>query len=284
MYTAADPPQRAPSSEGTPSGEDTASFEGAIGPGTSGVWCFGDDVDTVRELAGAGFDWVALDAQHGKFDRRSLIANGRNLTAAGAAFAVRVAAVDPAAIGLALDAGASTVIVPQVDTAEDARLAVTAARYPPQGSRSWGPLAPLWGRAPTGTTGPQPQLAVMIESATALANIGEITAVPGVDLIFVGPFDLALSLAMSVEELVAEEDGALALIAAAAATARLGAGIFAGTPSRARDLRARGYDRAAVTTDVEVIRAGARALLESGRRPGGPPGPAPHPVRPAGRP
>jgi 2-keto-3-deoxy-L-rhamnonate aldolase RhmA len=225
------------------------------------VWCFGDDVDTVRALAESGFDWVALDAQHGKFDRRSLIDNGRNLTSAGAAFAVRVAAADAAAIGLALDAGASAVIVPQVDTAGDARLAVAAGKYPPLGSRSWGPLAPLWGRTPAGTDGTQPQLAVMIESAAALANIEEITAVPGVDLVFVGPFDLALSLATTVDALLDGGDGVLERIAAAAHAAGLAAGIFAGTPQRARELRARGYDRAAVSTDIEVIRAGARALL-----------------------
>jgi 2-keto-3-deoxy-L-rhamnonate aldolase RhmA len=101
----------------------------------------------------------------------------------------------------------------------------------------------------------------MIESAAALANIEEITAVPGVDLVFVGPFDLALSLATTVDALIDGEDGVLERIAAAAHAAGLAAGIFAGTPQRARELRARGYDRAAVSTDIEVIRAGARALL-----------------------
>ncbi len=233
----------------------------AIGPGSSGVWCFRDDADTVLALARSGFDWVALDAQHGRFDRRSLIDNGRALTGAGRAFAVRTAGPDPAGIGLALDAGASTVIVPQVDTPDEARRVVDAGRYPPGGSRSWGPLAPLWGHEAVPPAAAAPQLGVMIESAAALANVGAIAEVPGVDLLFVGPFDLALSLGTTVDALLAEEDGPLAEIAAASSAAGKAAGIFAGDPERARTLRARGFDRIAVATDSGVIAAGARAVL-----------------------
>jgi 2-keto-3-deoxy-L-rhamnonate aldolase RhmA len=233
----------------------------AIGPGSSGVWCFQDDVDTVLALARAGFDWVALDAQHGTFDRRSLIDNGRALTGAGLAFAVRTAGADPAGIGFALDAGASAVIVPQIDTADEARRVVDAGRYPPGGSRSWGPLAPLWGHEAVPPAAASPQLAVMIESAAALAHAGSIAAVPGVDLLFVGPFDLALSLGTTVDALLADAGGPLAEIAAAASAGGKAAGIFAGDPGRARTLRARGFDRIAVATDSAVIAAGARAVL-----------------------
>ncbi|MHA7264629.1 HpcH/HpaI aldolase family protein [Arthrobacter sp. TMN-37] len=234
---------------------------GVIGPGSSGVWCFADDVDTVLALARSGFDWLALDAQHGRFDRRSLIDTGRALVGAGTGFAVRVAGADPAGIGLALDAGAATVIVPQVDTAEEARRAIGAGRYPPHGSRSWGPLAPLWGHEAPPPAAAAPQLAVMIESAAALENVASIAAVPGVDLLFVGPFDLALSLGTTVDALLADDGGPLAAIAGAAAAAGRAAGIFAGDPGRARILRARGFDRIAVATDAGVIAAGARAVL-----------------------
>ncbi len=232
-----------------------------IGPGSSGVWCFRDDVDTVLALARSGFDWVALDAQHGRFDRRSLIDNGRALAGAGLAFVVRTAGPDPAGIGLALDAGASAVIVPQIDTADEARRVVDAGRYPPQGSRSWGPLAPLWGHEAAPPAAAAPQLGVMIESAAALGNVRSIAAVPGVDLVFVGPFDLALSLGTTVDALLAEGGGPLTEIAGAASAAGKAAGIFAGDPERARILRARGFDRIAVATDSGVIAAGARAVL-----------------------
>ena len=69
-------------------------------------------------------------------------------------------------------------------------LAVAAAHYPPGGSRSWGPFAPLWGREAPGPAQASPQLAAMVESARSLANVDAIAAVPGVDLLFVGPFDL----------------------------------------------------------------------------------------------
>ncbi len=212
-------------------------------------------------LARSAFDWVALDAQHGEFDRRALVEAGRVLTAGGHPFAVRVARVDSADIGLALDVGASTVVVPLVDTVDDARLAVTAAHYPPRGHRSWGPLAPLWGQEATGAEQASPQVAVMIESALGLANVDAIAAVAGVDLLFVGPFDLSLSLGVSVDDLLADPVGPLSTVRRAAEAAGIGVAAFAGTPERAGVLRQQGIDCLAVTTDAAVLAAGSESLL-----------------------
>jgi 4-hydroxy-2-oxoheptanedioate aldolase len=239
-----------------------ASGSGPLTPASNGVWCFIDNAVMLGALARSAFDWIALDAQHGQFDRGALIAAGQALTSSNNPFAVRVGRVDAGEIGLALDVGASAVIVPQVDTAEEARLAVTAASYPPRGTRSWGPLAPMWGlRAPDAATA-APQIAVMIESARSLANVDAIAAVPGVDLLFVGPFDLALSLGVPLDDLLADERGPLARIRAAAEAAGIGVAGFAGTPERARVLRALGFDCLAITTDTAVITAGAETILE----------------------
>jgi 4-hydroxy-2-oxoheptanedioate aldolase len=244
------------SSESNPGG--TA---GALTPSSSGVWCSIGNSVMLGALARSAFDWIALDAQHGEFDRRALIDAGRSLTSGKHRFAVRVGRVDAEQIGFVLDVGASTVIVPQVDTADDARKTVVAAQYPPTGTRSWGPLTPMWGLGAVDATDAAPQVAVMIESERALSNVGEIASVPGVDLLFVGPFDLALSLGVPLDDLLGDARGPLATIRQAAEAAGIGVAAFAGTPERARTLRDRGFDCLAVATDLSVLAAGADRIL-----------------------
>lgn len=233
---------------------------GVLTAGSSGCWCFLHHSAVLGTLLRSGFDWIVLDAQHGEFDGRALREAGQVLLSAGLRFGVRVSGIDPAAIGPALDVGASTVIVPQVDSAEDALAAVRFARYPPHGIRSWGPMAPLWG-IPAAPESAAPQLCVMIESAAAVANVQDIVDVPGIDLVFVGPFDLALSLGVPLDDVLLDDQGPLRTIAEAGRAAGVALGAFAGTPERARQLRALGFDRLAVTTDVAVIGEGSSSVL-----------------------
>ena len=230
-----------------------------------GVWTFSADVDLLRRLALCGFDWLALDAQHGPVDRAALHAIGRALGDAGAAFAVRVPAVDGAWIGAALDAGAAAVVVPSVTGAADAVLAARASRYPPVGDRSWGPLPPVWGgTAPDAATANDAvQCLVMVETPGALADVDEIAGTPGVDGLFVGPFDLALGLGTTVDALLDDHAPGNPLGAVVAAAARHGilVGAFAGSPVAAQRLRAHGIRCLAVTTDLAVVAEGSRALL-----------------------
>ncbi|MBT2503674.1 HpcH/HpaI aldolase/citrate lyase family protein [Curtobacterium sp. ISL-83] len=233
----------------------------ALSPGSNGIWCSTTDPVVLAALGRSSADWIALDAQHGPHTRATLAEAGRELARAGRPFAVRVGAVDAAAIGYALDIGASTVIVPQVETAAQAELVVRAAHYPPRGERSWGPLAPLWGAAPPDPTSARPQVAVMIETARGLDAVEAIASVPGVDLLFVGPFDLALSLGRDVDELLRDADGPLERIRHAGVAAGVMLGGFAGTGERAEHLRARGFDCVAVATDLGVIAAGVNTIL-----------------------
>lgn len=230
-----------------------------------GIWTFTGDVDLLRRLAAGGFDWVAVDAQHGPVDRTVLHAVGRALADARAALLVRVPAVDPVWIGAALDAGATAVVVPSVTGRADAVLAALASRYPPEGERSWGPFAPLWG-------GPAPDPAeanaavrclVMVETVGALADVEAIAATPGVDGLFVGPLDLALALGTTVDALLDDHSprNPLAVVVAAAEQHGILVAGFAGTPANARRLRAHGIRCLAVTTDLAVVAEGARALL-----------------------
>ncbi|MBM6403043.1 aldolase [Phycicoccus sp. CSK15P-2] len=233
--------------------------------GTRGIWTCTTDLDLLRRLARGEFDWLVVDAQHGPVGRGDLYAVGRALDGAPAPFLVRLPAVDAAWAGAALDAGAAGVIVPSVTGAADAERAALAARYPPLGERSWGPFPPLWGgEAPT------PEAAndtvrcwVMVETPGALDEVDAIAATPGVDGLFVGPFDLALSLGTTPDALLDDDspDGPLARVVAAARRQGLLAGGFAGTPDRARRMRAHGLDHLAVTNDAEVVDAGLRSLL-----------------------
>lgn len=230
-----------------------------------GVWTFTADVDLLRRLSTSGFDWVAVDAQHGPVDRATLHVIGRGLADAGAPFVVRVPAVDPGWIGAALDAGAAAVVVPSVTRTSDAVVAARASRYPPRGDRSWGPFAPLWGGvAPDpATADAAARCLVMVETPGALAEVDEIAATPGVDGLFVGPLDLALGLGTTVDALLDDHTPGNPLGSVVAAAERHGilVGAFAGTPANARRLRTHGIRCLAVTTDLAVVAEGSRGLL-----------------------
>jgi 2-keto-3-deoxy-L-rhamnonate aldolase RhmA len=225
-----------------------------------GIWVHSRDVDFVRTLAAAGFDWLVLDAQHSGLDRASLLDLGRALGDAGHPFGVRVASADFTAIGVALDAGASTIIVPQVDTAEQAAAAVRACYYPPLGERSRGEFAQLRAAAQRSVEQANAEIVcgVMIESAAALGNVAEIAAVPGLDMLFVGPNDLALSLGIGLDEVAA---GPLPVIGAAARANGLTLGAYAADVERVREFRAAGVEFLVAATDLSVVSVGASAVL-----------------------
>jgi 4-hydroxy-2-oxoheptanedioate aldolase len=231
-------------------------------PVRSGAWCLLGEPLTSARVAALGFDWVCLDAQHGAFGDASLLETLRTLPA-GTASVVRVASLDAAAIGRALDAGAGTVIVPLIDTAAQAAAAVDAAFYPPRGRRSWGPITPLWNVAAPGAADAETGLWIMVESRQALDELDAILAVPGITGVFVGPYDLALTLGITLDELLAAPDEAAPLrrIVAACAAAGIAAGAFAGEPVKAARLAELGFADVVVATDAGLLEAGARAVL-----------------------
>ena len=169
-------------------------------------------------LAGVGFDWLFVDAEHGAFDVRSIQAV---LQGAGreTPCLVRVPALSEAAIKQALDTGAAGVIVPMVNTAEQAELAVRWMRYPPLGARSLG-IARAQGyglrlREYLQSANDRLVLVAQAESAEAVHNIEAIVRVPGIDAVFVGPYDLAGSLGHPGEPGHEEVCGAIERIAQA---------------------------------------------------------------------
>ncbi len=147
------------------------------------------------ELMGAaGFDFVCVDQQHGLIGDDALLPMLQALAATGTPALVRVTANEPAAIGRALDRGAAGVVVPLVDSPEEADAAVAACHHPPRGGRSYGPTRTSWHGTP-----PDPLCVVMIETTAGVAALPRILEVDDVAGIFVGPSDLALSAGMPVE-------------------------------------------------------------------------------------
>jgi len=242
--------------------------EQILGDGRAdGVWCRLGEPLTVAQIARGGPAWLALDAQHGAFDDSAVIATMLALATVRERppVAVRVAGLSDPLIGRALDAGADIVVVPMIETAEDALAAVRAAHYPPLGRRSWGPMSDLWGAVPPSAVEARPALWLMIETQAGLDAVEEILAVPGVTGVFVGPFDLSIGLGRDLPDLLAADgrEDPLPKIAAAARRTGKGAGAYAGDPERARQLRALGFSRVAVATDQSLIALGTAMALDA---------------------
>jgi 4-hydroxy-2-oxoheptanedioate aldolase len=238
---------------------------GGFSADSRGIWCNDSSPGAVTRLAGSRFDWVSLDAQHGVYGRTELVDAARSFPTDAAELVVRVAVNDFAAIGLALDVGATTVIVPQVDSPEDAARTVAATFYAPQGRRSWGQITRTWGVAAVEPeeANARTTCAVMIESADALDQVEAIAAVPGVGCLFVGPYDLSLTLGTTVDAVLEDDSSGspLTRILAAAADNGLFVGAFGGAPAYAERFAARGISCLAVATDLWLVEAGVSAAL-----------------------
>jgi 4-hydroxy-2-oxoheptanedioate aldolase len=226
-----------------------------------GAFSFLASPELLAELAATDLDWICLDAQHGAWTDASLQQALALAPADGARLLVRVRSLDAGLIGRALDAGAAGVVVPLVDDVEQAEAAVRAVRYPPAGGRSFGPLRSRYG-ADTDAANAGVTCAVMIETPSAVQRVEAIAEVPGVDQLFVGPFDLSLSLGRTPDELLAADgpDDPLPRVLRAAAEAGIGCGAFAGEPVRAARLLELGFASVAVTTDRDLLARGVRAV------------------------
>ena len=165
------------------------------GKATFGAWCSIPSAATIEVLCVPGIRYVCLDQQHGFFDDLTLVDGFRAIERCGAVPLTRVPMNFTWMIGKALDAGAHGVIVPMVEDAEDAAAAVAACRYPPRGTRSYGPTrAQLFDKPATAQEFENVLCFVMVETRRGLTNVRKIAGTPGVDGIYIGPSDLALAL------------------------------------------------------------------------------------------
>lgn len=160
-----------------------------------GGWCMISSAFAAEIVSASGCDWLGIDLQHGLVGEEGMRVMVQAAAIRGTPVVVRVPWNEPGTIMRALDAGADGVIVPMVNTPAEAEQAAAASHYPPLGNRSWGPLRSMMAEPGfTPTLGNQQTVCiVMIETAQAVENLEPILNVPGVDGVFVGPNDLAIS-------------------------------------------------------------------------------------------
>ncbi|WP_018185115.1 HpcH/HpaI aldolase family protein [Kaistia granuli] len=226
-----------------------------------------------ENAARVGFDCVTLDMQHGLHDPVSIMRGIGAVALGGVPAIVRIPVGDFAMASRALDKGASAIIAPMINSAEDARAFAMATKYPPIGERSWGPVRAmqLAGAADGGaylrSANAETLTFAMIETRAAVAALDEILAVPGIDAVFIGPSDLSIALSdgADVNPMRADNQAAAADILARARKAGKLAGIFAITGAQAKHYRALGYDFIALGTDGAYFRLGASTMLAEAR-------------------
>lgn len=233
-----------------------------------GAWCMVPSALTAEALGRAGFDWVLIDLQHGGMDYETAVGMIRAVDLGGAAPIVRAPWNDPGIIGRLLDAGALGVIIPMIQTAEDARRAVEACLYPPAGRRSFGPVRVGLRDGPGyfQTANDRVLVIPMIETREALEDVEAIAATPGVDALFVGPFDLSIALGLPPGDNDGKPafDRALAAVGAAAKRAGVATAVLSNAKLAPRRI-AQGFQLVSVVTDLTALQIAARADLEAVR-------------------
>lgn len=234
------------------------------GDETLGGWCAIPSPLTAEIVGRAGFDWVCIDTQHGPIGLDTLLGMLQALDAASVAALVRVPRNDAAMIAHAMDAGAVGVIVPMVDSVEEAITAASATRYAPDGTRSFGPT-----RAALRDPDFDPMSAnrsaicvVQIETPVAVAAADAIAATPGVDGLLVGPSDLTLSMGVAVGNVRDDSfrRAARSVVSACRDTGKV-AGIFCGSLNAIDVAREDGFRMIAVQSDVRFLRTAAVEAL-----------------------
>ena len=234
-------------------------------------WCTLASPIIAETIAREGYAAVVIDQQHGLWDTASIIAAIGALHHAGSAPLVRVPLADFAFVSRALDFGAEAIIAPMINSVADARQFAAVAKYPPLGERSWGPIRAMQLQ---GRSAPVEYLReanegtltlAMIETATALSNVDAIAATPGIDALFVGPYDLstALSGGKAQDVQAPEVERAIDQICAAASKAGKIPGIYCSNAERALAMAKRGLRFLTIGSDAAFLRDGTAAQLKA---------------------
>jgi len=219
---------------------------------------------TLEVLSIAGFDFVVLDMEHsgiGISRLESLISAGR---AAELIILVRTLGHDSALIGKVLDMGAHGIMAPHVDTPERAMEVVQAARFSPAGSRGFSPLSKFDAlMEPLETVGNSTYVIVQIEGRQAIERVDEIAATPGIDAIFIGPYDLSLSLGVTPG---GPEVRAAAERVAEILPTNVSLGLYIDDPAESAKWAAGRFALQCVSFDGRMLARGARHIVRSARQ------------------
>lgn len=228
-----------------------------------GLWTSFADAYAIEIVAGAGFDWLLLDAEHGPNDLRSVLRQLQAVAAYPVHPVVRVPIGDPVLIKQYLDAGAQTLLIPMVESGEQAARLVSATRYPPRGIRGvasarasrWGAISEYFQQADG-----QVCLLLQVETVKGLENLDAILSVDGVDGVFIGPSDLAGSLGHlgnpGHPDVIAKIEDAIGHIVQSGKAA----GILTADKALARAYIGRGVTFCAVGVDTIMLAQATRSL------------------------
>lgn len=234
------------------------------GENVLGCWTMLGHPQVVEILSLAGYDFLVLDQEHGLGDPTTLGAQLHAMSATPTVGVVRVPWNDHVYLKRVLDVGAEAVLIPSIDSADEARVAVSACLYPTRGRRgtaSSSVRASSYGMASdyVATCADNLLIACQIESARAVENIDEILAVEGIDLMFIGPFDLSAT----VGQMGNLKHPEVARLIAHAESRIRAAGRPMGTVPHPgctwKDMFARGYQFVNAGSDVARLRDGALA-------------------------
>ena len=221
------------------------------------------------EMAGlAGFDWTLIDLEHGVGDHDGMVHQLQTLEATSAVGIVRIAWNEAPRFKRALDMGAAGIMVPYVNTEAEARLAVAAMRYPPEGNRGVARSNRAAGFGQSFETyfaeaNANLLTIVQIETVEAVENVEAIAAVEGVDVLFVGPLDLSVSLGVPQQNEHPRFRAALQRVVKAAKQAGKAAGILLTAPEQIAPTVADGFTFIAVGSDGALVSAGMRRLVSA---------------------
>lgn len=242
-----------------------------INGGTLGTWIKLSSPESVEIMAYAGFDFVVIDLEHTTLDLGAASTHIAMARALGVYPLVRVPDHGLSVIQRVLDAGAAGVVVPHLDTVEQARAVVRATCFPPRGDRGSGGTsrAGRWGLLPRADYleygNEQALCIVQLESEVAIRNTREILALDGIGATFVGTADLAMSMGVAAGSDEVDRLATSALAAAAAAGVPIGTA--SATIDQARAALARGYDYVVVSNDTSILASGGRAIVNALKAP-----------------
>lgn len=259
-------------------------FKAAIAAGTRqiGLWQALASPYSLEICAGAGFDWLLIDAEHAPNDLPLVL---RQLQAAAAypvEPVVRLASADAVLVKQYLDIGARTLLLPMIESGAEAAAMAAACRYPPRGIRGVGSAigrASRWNRTPDYLHRAEADicLLVQVESVEGLNACAAIAATDGVDGVFVGPSDLAAALGHLGDPGHPEVQAAITRAVATILASGKAAGLLAADEGLARRSLAAGASFVAVGTDITLLARGAEALAAKFRE-----GPSEARAEPAG--
>jgi 4-hydroxy-2-oxoheptanedioate aldolase len=218
-------------------------------------------------VGNAGFDFIWLDLEHGAGDHDALVTQLQAAESTPAATVVRIAWNEAPRFKRVLDLGASGIMVPYVNTKEEAQLAASAMRYPPEGIRgvSRSNRAAGFGKnfdEYFARSNENLLTVVQIETAEAVANAGEIAAVAGVDVLFIGPLDLSTNLGIHQDYDAPAFSDALDKVSGACKQHGKAAGILVPKPEMLPDMIERGFTFFVVGSDGGLIANGLHSVWE----------------------